>query len=208
MLKSSQNNIHGNRQVKNHYRFVLATLLVIIISAWAAGVSHSHPAVIDPITQESINAVQASLRQELTPALVVAKVLAGCRLINQQGPEAFHRFQGKTSPFIFGGTYIFAFRLRDYVMVINPVMPQVIGKSFLYFRDVKGKFYFAEFGKVAIENGSGWVEYYWPRPGEKEPTQKVSYIKLCRFKNEAYVVGSGIYNLSKKELDLLPNILP
>jgi cytochrome c len=189
---------------------MLDGLLVLALAALAsaAGASDRHPAEIGSITQESIHAVQASRSQDLTPALVVAKVTAACRLIDLEGSAAVPRFQGKDSPFIFGGTYIFVFRLKGSIMVVNPVMPQVIGKSFLYFRDVKGKLYFAEFGQVAIEKGSGWVEYYWPRAGELEPVQKVSYIKLCRYKDETYVVGCGIYNPSTEELNLLLDNMP
>jgi len=38
----------------------------------------------------------------------------------------------------------------------------------------------------------GWVEYWWPKPGEKEGSRKISY--ALKAGNTPYVVGAGIYD--------------
>jgi signal transduction histidine kinase len=45
----------------------------------------------------------------------------------------------------------------------------------------------------ATEKASGvWVEYWWPKPGEKEGSRKISYV--LKAGNTPYVVGAGIYD--------------
>jgi PAS domain S-box-containing protein len=49
---------------------------------------------------------------------------------------------------------------------------------------------------ICLRNGSGYVEYLWPKPAPegfpKERQKKVSYIEL--FKEWNWIVGSGVYN--------------
>jgi len=47
---------------------------------------------------------------------------------------------------------------------------------------------------VAEEDGSGWVFYKWPKPGETEPSNKCSFVKKIVSKGDTYVVGTGIYH--------------
>jgi len=44
------------------------------------------------------------------------------------------------------------------------------------------------------KKGSGWVDYMWPKPGEKSPSKKVSYVKGAKMPTgEVVIVGAGIY---------------
>jgi len=45
----------------------------------------------------------------------------------------------------------------------------------IYFKDAKGKPFITEFIELAKENEALWVEYWWLRHGEKEPTPKKAY---------------------------------
>jgi signal transduction histidine kinase len=45
-----------------------------------------------------------------------------------------------------------------------------------------------------------WVEYWWPKPDEKQASRKVSY--GLRAANTPYVVGAGIYDDKTKVEDL------
>jgi signal transduction histidine kinase len=46
---------------------------------------------------------------------------------------------------------------------------------------------------VSYFNGAGWVNYRWPKPGEKTFSGKTSYIKGCLMGTENVYVGAGIY---------------
>ncbi|MGA2936010.1 MAG: cache domain-containing protein [Syntrophobacteraceae bacterium] len=53
------------------------------------------------------------------------------------------------------------------------------------------------------KKGSGWVDYMWPKPGEKTPSLKVSYVKLVKVDGEDLVLGCGVYDLSPEEIQKL-----
>jgi methyl-accepting chemotaxis protein len=76
-------------------------------------------------------------------------------------------------------------------MVMHPFKPELDGKDLNDFKDPAGKFLFVEFVKACKENGEGFVDYLWPKPGFDKPVPKVSYVKL--FKPWGWIVGSGIY---------------
>lgn len=59
------------------------------------------------------------------------------------------------------------------------------------YADPTGKKLFVEFVKVCKEKGSGFVDYYWTKPGEDKLTPKVSYVMLLP--EWGWIVGSGVY---------------
>ncbi|MBF0235965.1 MAG: cache domain-containing protein [Desulfamplus sp.] len=80
----------------------------------------------------------------------------------------------------------------------------LIGKVLIGLKDDTGKRFFADFTEMAksseaevngttIFNGKGWVSYRWPKPGEKEFSPKLSYIRGCMMGEENIYVGAGIY---------------
>jgi len=79
----------------------------------------------------------------------------------------------------------------DVRMVMHPIRPDLDGTDQKDTRDPTGKYLFREFVKIAQSIGSGYVEYLWPKPGEKEPAAKISYVKL--YEPWGWVLGSGIY---------------
>jgi hypothetical protein len=46
--------------------------------------------------------------------------------------------------------------------------------------------------KTAQTKGSGWVEYWLPKPGQTEPSQKWNYIEAVKAEGVA-VVGAGFF---------------
>lgn len=76
-------------------------------------------------------------------------------------------------------------------MVMHPIKPSLNGQDLRRFKDGNGKAFFVEMAQVVKSNGSGFVEYVWPMPGEEEPVDKISYVK--EFTPWGWTVGSGIY---------------
>jgi methyl-accepting chemotaxis protein len=76
-------------------------------------------------------------------------------------------------------------------MIMHPIKSELDGKSLKDNKDPNGKRLFVEMANVARSEGSGFVDYMWPKPGYSEPVQKMSYVKLN--KNWDWVVGTGIY---------------
>ena len=76
-------------------------------------------------------------------------------------------------------------------MLMHPIQTELNGKDVSNFKDAKGKPLFMEFVSVCKQNGSGYVDYWWPEPGFSNPVEKTSYVKL--FAPWNWVIGSGLY---------------
>ena len=86
--------------------------------------------------------------------------------------------------------YLWINDTRGYI-VMHPFKPELEGHDASQMKDAKGTRIFAEFARVASQNGSGFVYYMWPRPGDANPVRKVSHVLL--FKPWNWVIGTGTY---------------
>jgi len=50
-------------------------------------------------------------------------------------------------------------------MIMHPIKPELDGKDMSQTKDKKGKKLFLEFTDIVAKKGSGFVHYYWPKPG-------------------------------------------
>jgi methyl-accepting chemotaxis protein len=91
----------------------------------------------------------------------------------------------------YSGTEYFFIQDNQLKMVMHPTSPKLDGADVSGLKDPNGKFFAAEFDKVAKASGSGFVFYMWPKPGSDKPVDKVSFVKA--FEPWGWVVGSGIY---------------
>ena len=103
---------------------------------------------------------------------------------------ALRVFSVSKGPFIDRELYVFACSMGN-VMLAHPYSRDLIGRNVTDFQDSRGKAIFQEFRKIAQERGSGWVEYYWKRPGEEGEFRKSTYIK--RIAALDLYVGVGYY---------------
>jgi cytochrome c len=124
---------------------------------------------------------------------IVALVEKAAALTESKGKAAFPEFQEKGSEWLKGETYIFIADMNGTILM-HPANPEHETKSILDMKDANGKTFMREFVETAKTKGSGWVEYMWPKPGEKKPSKKLSYIKRAKMPNgETVLVGAGIY---------------
>ena len=56
----------------------------------------------------------------------------------------------------------------------------------------EGQGFHDELVKTAQTNGSGWVDYWLPKPGQTEPSHKWSYVKAVKAEGVA-LVGAGFF---------------
>jgi methyl-accepting chemotaxis protein len=83
-------------------------------------------------------------------------------------------------------------------MIMHPVIPELDGTvldapKFNSAQGV-GKNLFVAFADVCEKDGTGFVDYLWPKPtkdGLKDDVPKLSYVKL--FKPLGWIVGTGVY---------------
>ena len=124
---------------------------------------------------------------------IVALVDGAAALIESTGKDAFPEFKKKDGKWYKGETYVFVNDMNGTALV-NPPSAEIEGKNLIDTKDAKGKAFIREFIETAITKGSGWVDYWWPKPGEEIPSKKISYIKKAKMPGEELViVGAGIY---------------
>ena len=137
-------------------------------------------------------AFSADAPQSKEAKQIVALVDKAAALTESKGKSAFPEFKKKGSEWLKGETYIFIIDMNG-TMLMHPANPQLETKNVLDLKDENGKAFVREFIETA-KKGSGWVDYMWPKPGEKKPAKKLSYIKRAKMPNgETVLVGAGIY---------------
>jgi cytochrome c len=95
-------------------------------------------------------------------------------------------------PFVKGELYLFAGSLEKNTLLAHPFAHQkLVGPDLTAMKDSKGNAFFVKFKEVAEKTGSGWVEYMWPKPGEKQDSLKKTFV--MRVPGEKVYIGAGYY---------------
>lgn len=77
-------------------------------------------------------------------------------------------------------------------MLMHPMKPELDGKDLSMNKDPTGKALFVEMvKKMRTDPGGDFVSYMWPKPGQKNPVAKISFVKL--YQPWGWVIGTGIY---------------
>lgn len=128
-----------------------------------------------------------------TPKMIMDKVDDACLLLAKDGRNAFPKFKGKNSTFIFAGTYIWINDMNG-KMLMHPIKPGMENQRMLNLKDSNGKRFFEDMISVCKSKGSGWVDYMWPEPGSSKRSLKVTYVKKVTCDNIDVVVGCSVYD--------------
>ncbi len=142
-----------------------------------------------------------------TPQEVVAKVYEAVQYLNDKGLAGFSDFNNnRDARWVWKDSYVFVYSCRDNVMIAHPLRPDMVGRPILQMKDDKNSPLFQEMCKVGAHRDGGWVEYWWPRPGEAKASRKVSFVHSAQvsFKSDIRV-GAGIYDdkISVEDLNKL-----
>jgi len=122
---------------------------------------------------------------------IEALVTKAAALVDAKGKTAFAEFRQRGSEWWSGNVYVFSYA-PDGTVLLNPATPSREGKAYPGERDKKGKLFHDALLETAKTKGSGWVDYWLPKPGETEPSQKWSYVKAVNSDGVA-LVGAGFY---------------
>jgi signal transduction histidine kinase len=125
-------------------------------------------------------------------AFVVDAVTNAVGEIETRGQDAFKLLRDPKGPFIAKDAYIFVLDTNG-IELVNPAFPNLEGTSLLEHKDTQGKYPIREIIDVAQSQGSGWVDYMWPKPGESVSTQKSTYVSKAKLGEKSLVVGCGVY---------------
>jgi methyl-accepting chemotaxis protein len=90
-----------------------------------------------------------------------------------------------------GGGYVTIVGANS-VMIMHPISPKLDGKDMSEWKDAKGnRLYKAIAAAGSSAEGAGFLEYWWPKPGETEPSSKLGYTK--RYKPWDWDMIAGAY---------------
>ena len=144
----------------------------------------------------SVTPAMAADPNAATPQEVVNKVYEAVQYLDDKGLAGFSDFNNnKDARWVWKDSYVFVYSCRDNVMIAHPLRPDMVGKPILQMRDDKDNPLFQEMCKVGSNRDGGWVEYWWPKPGEAKASRKVSFVHSAQvsFKSDIRV-GAGIYD--------------
>ncbi|MCP4351775.1 MAG: hypothetical protein GY795_40450 [Desulfobacterales bacterium] len=122
----------------------------------------------------------------------IAKCREAAQMVKEKGAdETIKTIMDPNGPFIWKNTYVFCFNMKTGIMLAHSQAPKLVGKMTKGVKDKKGKLLFVEYANTAKEKGEGWIDYMWPKPGEKHASPKESYV--FRVPGEDLVMVAGIY---------------
>ena len=145
-------------------------------------------AVILLFARSSVHAGEKATAQE-----VIQKVSEAVEYISKAGESCFKEFNDPNGKWVWGGTYVFIMKCDPFPsLVTHPIKPKLIGKDLSKLKDKTGNYFFIQLCEVTKMPKGGWVEYLWPKPGEKKASRKLSF---CRqIPGTTYQAGAGIYD--------------
>ncbi|MDD2897712.1 MAG: cache domain-containing protein [Desulfuromonadaceae bacterium] len=130
--------------------------------------------------------------QSATKDECVLKCREAAAFINSKGlAAAIKEIGDPKGTFVWKDTYVFLMNL-DGKMLAHPMQPELTQLAHcLLITDPTDKAIFVSFVNTARNEGQGWVEYLWPKPGKKSPSKKITYV--YRVPGKDLFVAAGIY---------------
>ena len=105
---------------------------------------------------------------------IEALVNKAAALVDEKGKDAFAEFR------------------KPGTVLLNPAFPAREGHNYHGETDKKGKAFHDELQNVARTKGSGWIDYWLPKPGQTEPSHKWSYVRRVKAEG-VLLVGAGFF---------------
>ena len=120
-------------------------------------------------------------------------VFKAATTVEKEGKTAaFTEFRKKDGEWLHGETYLYAYDSKGNIL-LNAAFPQREGTNIAGQKDAKGKPFQDEILEVAATQGSGWVSYMFPKPGQTEPSEKWAFVKKVTFDGTPGLIASGFY---------------
>jgi len=76
-------------------------------------------------------------------------------------------------------------------MIMHPIKPELIGQDVKGIKDPTGKPVFYDAAVLVQRDGSGFIDYQWPKPGKDTPQPKLSFV--TGFAPWDWTIGTGVY---------------
>jgi signal transduction histidine kinase len=143
-------------------------------------------AFICSLSQSAVGQDKASAQE------IIKNVRDAADRLAKSGAAGLADFNKKPSQWVWKDSYIFVLDCGKRVMAAHPMKPELVGQDILALKDTKGNPFFGRLCEASSNPNGLWAEYWWPKPGEKEGSRKISYALSAA--GTPYVVGAGIYD--------------
>ena len=155
------------------------------------------------LTSDAALGQEKAGQEKATPQQVVQKVRQAAEYLSKQGEPGLHTFKQRRSDYVWANTYVFVIDCEQRKVAANPLFG-FVGMPLSNLKDPTGKAIgpmFCPSGSTPSNSNKGyWVEYHWPKAGQKEPARKLTYIEPVP--DTPFTVGAGIYDDKLTTTDL------
>ncbi len=183
-------------QITHHRRFLgsIRARLFGVVALFAAALI----AMVATLAWIDARDIYAGRRDELRTVIEVAY-----KVVEQQynefkngkisEAEAQERAKANLRAMRYNTNDYFFVQDKDVVTIVHGARPDQEGLDMSNKQDPTGKYFSREMTKVAAENGQGFVDYQYAKPGAPldQPSPKLSYVKL--FAPWQWTLGTGMY---------------
>jgi signal transduction histidine kinase len=158
------------------------------------GIARGWPLVLFLASLLVTTPVIASTKDLASELISFVQEAAG--LIEKEGEAAFLKLRDPGGKWFEDDSYVFVWGLNGKSHVFPPDTTGE-GQNMRNLKDINdkpiGQWFIA---RGSSSNGTGWIHYQWPRPGEIFPVWKSTYVRRANSPaGNAYLVGSGRYNM-------------
>ncbi|UEM02451.1 cache domain-containing protein [Skermanella rosea] len=129
-------------------------------------------------------------QEKATPQQVVQKVRQAAGYLSQKKEAGLATFKNRRSDYVWANSYVFVIDCEHRKVAANPLFG-FVGMPLSDLKDPTGKVIGPMFCPSGTTGGY-WVEYHWPRAGQKQPARKLTYIEPVP--DTPFTVGAGIYD--------------
>lgn len=125
-------------------------------------------------------------------AFVIDAVTDAVGQIEKSWEAAFPLLRDPSGPFIAKDAYVFVLDMEG-MCLVHPAFPNLEGNNLQDVKDTQGNYLVREMLELAKTEGSGWVDYLWPKPGESVSTHKSTYVSTAMLGERRVMVACGVY---------------
>ncbi|NVN85210.1 MAG: methyl-accepting chemotaxis protein [Rhodopseudomonas sp.] len=105
--------------------------------------------------------------------------------------DAQKRAQARVAALRYGGKDYFFIQDMQGMMLMHPIAQKLIGTDVRGTKDPNGRLITVEMIDLVKRDGSGFLDYMWPKPGSEKPQPKLSYV--TGFAPWGWLIATGIY---------------
>ena len=173
-------------------RFTIAKRLYLLVGIFFVGLSCLSFTMDRSFRSELSDQKAAELKSLVDAAINVAQSKYDAFKAGEMTEADAKAAAAKAIEFMrYRGSEYFWINDMNSVIVMHAAKPDLVGKDLSDLKDANGVNIFPTFVKTVKAEGSGFVDYMWPKAGSENAVDKLSYVKA--FAPWGWVVGTGVY---------------